>query len=836
MIPTETPQKIQPKSKSKLKKILSNKKILFGLIVVPFAVIGTYLLLFSQAATPGVMSFTSDSLIRSNDGRIHIFVRGPDGGAYVATQTAANTQSFSGFSPLGGVVTSTIVPAKNKDGRITIATRSNDNALWINTQKTVNGAFGGWTSLGGAVTSDPIIGSNADGRLQIFVRGTDNAAWTASQTSPNGAFGGWTSLGGNITSNMQVTNDLSGRLELYLEGGEGLGMYRTIQSTPGGAFSGYTRIGGSSAGWTSNAALATGDYTASNIKTRSTIYIGTNTLSEGFGGTQLSSLNASGTVVRPNPDKFIPTSLGGNFTSSPSIAVNKPASATAVPIFQIFGRGSDGMLWTSSYQNSFRNDWRSIGGVIASDPAVIANADGRLQVFVKGNDNALWTLSQTSPGSTTFSAFAKVGGSLASVAALTPNSGTGLNTADNGQGPISFANLEQAKASLGAPADANYVVWNTSWPKTRDLEDVFNSLAPNDILVLPERPEPYVIDSSEGFRAANVKSVTGRNGQLPIVSKYKGLRSARTWFAMARARRGIIGMGPGAVIQMSQSSWTQERQIEDKGSVQTDGWTSPGRTYTKLDGTAGGELVGSQEKVIEAEHAAPFFGNFRMKGRDLGGVAYNGITAKGGSFVRLDLSGAWRGFQAVPNGEAGAISTGGTTNYLISRSILGTRDDAGNRVGSSPIMINTSVGGTIEDTDVSESAAGMLTIWNSSGRHYLKNVNTRFNYGPGLNLEKVQSNFFLEWNGGSIWSDYKGTGGRSPKPADQGTNGKLHFNIFTEGASAQLLFRNIDIDNGATAGAVNIQSYGNQQQKLSDIKAYNRQGNAFPLKAYGTMK
>lgn len=407
------------------------------------------------------------------------------------------------------------------------------------------------------------------------------------------------------------------------------------------------------------------------------------------------------------------------------------------------------------------------------------------------------------------------------------------------QGPVSYTSLDQAKTALGAPTDANYVMWDTSWPVDRDLEDVFNSLGANDILVLPERTQPYVIDSSEGFRAQGVASVTGKNGQLPIVNRYKGIRDARTWFAMARAQKGILGMGPGAVIQMSQSSWTQEPQIEDAGSPQPDGTKSPGRFWTNKAGVVQGELVGSQEKVIEAANATPFFGNFRMKSRDLGGVAYNGISAKGGKIVRVNLSGAWRGFQPVPNGETGAISINGG-NYLISKCILGTRDDSGKRVGSSPIMINTSSGGTIEDTDASESVAGMLTIWRSSGKHTLKNVNTRFNYGPGLNLEKNQSGLEIEWIGGSIWSDYKGNGGKTPRPTDQGTQGDLHLNIYTEGTSAKITLRGVDIDKGPTAGAVNVQSYepsaGAQQQKLSDITAFDTQGNPIPIKVYGAIR
>ena|GEM_PF-2337826 len=400
------------------------------------------------------------------------------------------------------------------------------------------------------------------------------------------------------------------------------------------------------------------------------------------------------------------------------------------------------------------------------------------------------------------------------------------------QGPLSFSTIAEARTTLGAPADANYVTWNPAWAKDRDLEDVFASLAVNDILVLPERPEPYIIDSSEGFRAAGVSSVTGRNGQLPIVNRYKGSRGARTWFAMARAQRGIIGMGPRAVIQMSSSAWTQERQIEDKGSRQPDGWISPGRFYTNTSGQVVSELVGSQEKVLEAQSSQPFFGNFRMKNRDLGGVAYNGISGKGGTFVRLDLSGGWRGFSAVPNGETGAISSNQSFAYLISKCILGTRDDAGNRVGSSPIMINgNNVGGRIEDTDASESVAGMLTIWNSSGKHILKNVNTRFNWGPGINLEKTQPGLELEWIGGSIWSDYQGNGGKTPKPADQGTKGGLHLNVNNAGSAAKITLRGVELDIGPTRGSLNVQGYGSGQAP-NNITAFDAQNNPIPIKVY----
>ena len=148
-------------------------------------------------------------------------------------------------------------------------------------------------------------------------------------------------------------------------------------------------------------------------------------------------------------------------------------------------------------------------------------------------------------------------------------------------------------------------------------------------------------------------------------------------------------------------------------------------------------------------------------------------------------------------------------------------------------MINSSTGGLIEHTDACETNHGMLTIWNSSGTHTLNNVNLRFNSGPGMNLEKNQAGMVLNMNGGSIWSDYYGNGGKSPKPADQGTMGRLHFGIFSENGSAKVTLRGVDLDTGPTPGALCCQSYGNTQQLASDIKCYDANNNPIPVKSYG---
>jgi hypothetical protein len=407
------------------------------------------------------------------------------------------------------------------------------------------------------------------------------------------------------------------------------------------------------------------------------------------------------------------------------------------------------------------------------------------------------------------------------------------------RGPVSFATVAAARAALNTPADANYVVWDSSWPVNRDLEDVFNSLSANDILVLPERTQPYIVDSSEGFRAAGVQSVTGRYSELPIVNRYKGVRPARTWFAMARARRGILGLGPRTVIQMSDSSWTQEPQLQDKGSnMENNTYVSPGRFWTNTNGALQYELVGCQEKVIDSEHDSPYYGNFVMKAHDLGGVAYHAVSIGSGSNAvaeRLDLSGAWHGFLGVPNGESGGITVRNNNNYLISKCILGTRDSTGFRTGTSPIMINsTPGGGRIEDVYSTETYAGMLTLWNCGGKHVLSNVHTRWT-NPGLNLEKCQAGFELEWTGGSNWSNYNNNGGKPGTPSDQGSykNG-LHISLNSPGGSAKITLRGVDLDRGPVAGALNIQSWGSDtKQTTSTISCFDADGVSIPVKVHG---
>jgi len=136
--------------------------------------------------------------IRQNaDGRLEAFAVGTDNGLWHIWQTAPNG-NWSGWLPLGGVITTEPVCARNADGRLEVFARGADNALWHIWQTAPNNGWSSWASLGGVLTSRPACARNRDGRLEVFARGTDDALWHIWQTAPNNGWSAWASLGGRL--------------------------------------------------------------------------------------------------------------------------------------------------------------------------------------------------------------------------------------------------------------------------------------------------------------------------------------------------------------------------------------------------------------------------------------------------------------------------------------------------------------------------------------------------------------------------------------------------------------------------------------------------------------
>jgi len=90
------------------------------------------------------------------------------------------------------------------------------------------------------------------------------------------------------------------------------------------------------------------------------------------------------------------SSLGGQAKGGPGAATTRTGPTGSM---HLFVRGLDDALWYREYSvyRSMWWDWRRLGGVLTSDPSVMAFDDGslgsnELQVFGRGSDNALWNL------------------------------------------------------------------------------------------------------------------------------------------------------------------------------------------------------------------------------------------------------------------------------------------------------------------------------------------------------------------------------------------------------------------------------------------------------------
>jgi hypothetical protein len=87
-------------------------------------------------------------------------------------------------------------------------------------------------------------------------------------------------------------------------------------------------------------------------------------------------------------------SLAGVVTSDPFVAANSDRR------LEVFARGTDDALWHiwQVTPGGAWSGWASLGGEITSDPCIGRNLDGRLEVFARGTDGALWHIWQMSPG------------------------------------------------------------------------------------------------------------------------------------------------------------------------------------------------------------------------------------------------------------------------------------------------------------------------------------------------------------------------------------------------------------------------------------------------------
>jgi hypothetical protein len=106
--------------------------------------------------------------------------------------------------------------------------------------------------------------------------------------------------------------------------------------------------------------------------------------------------------------------LGGVMASSPKV----PVTLNGVNLIEVYGRAADKALWhraqiaSQDGSNAEWSAWTSLGGVLASGPAVAVNDDGMSDVFARATDKAIYFKSQfeDSNGESHFAQWHTLGG------------------------------------------------------------------------------------------------------------------------------------------------------------------------------------------------------------------------------------------------------------------------------------------------------------------------------------------------------------------------------------------------------------------------------------------
>lgn len=152
-------------------------------------------------------------------------------------------------------------------------------------------------------------------------------------------------------------------------------------------------------------------------------------------------------------DLFIATSANAYYTSQ-TTAISAPWNAWSTPIgngdnvghlaaardanylIELFSRGAEGKIWVNrqAYANCSGSSscfpiamWVALPGILASDPVVVRNDDGRLEIFAVGLDQTLQHTYQLANGSWTPHGWIPLGGRVEGLPAVGVNYGGHLD-------------------------------------------------------------------------------------------------------------------------------------------------------------------------------------------------------------------------------------------------------------------------------------------------------------------------------------------------------------------------------------------------------------------------
>ena len=196
---------------------------------------------WSSLGKPRGVALRRLAVDRNKDGRLQAFAIGDDDTLWTSNQTSPGSQSWNGWSSLGGpgsgITLLNLDACANTDGRIEVVISGGTPSggefglanpkVWLVCQPAPDAAtpWSSWIDmghpLGGAGLPVPSIRRNADGRLELFAAGLGGALWHRWQPAPGqGPWSAWASLGSpgsgeSLLSPLAVALGGDGRLQAF---------------------------------------------------------------------------------------------------------------------------------------------------------------------------------------------------------------------------------------------------------------------------------------------------------------------------------------------------------------------------------------------------------------------------------------------------------------------------------------------------------------------------------------------------------------------------------------------------------------------------------------------
>jgi hypothetical protein len=165
------------------------------------------------------------------------FSTNPPAGSWLATHWNAANNSFLEVAPAPTPLGDGPAVASAGPGVEDVFARGGDSALWT---RHFNGSvWSGWTSVGGVITSGPGAASATATTVDVFARGGNNAMWT--NHYDGSVWNGWTSLGGVIASPPAPVSDAPNTLDVFARGFDSA---LWTQHLNGSTWSGWKTLGG----------------------------------------------------------------------------------------------------------------------------------------------------------------------------------------------------------------------------------------------------------------------------------------------------------------------------------------------------------------------------------------------------------------------------------------------------------------------------------------------------------------------------------------------------------------------------------------------------------------